>query len=484
KLKYSLIFTFFITTMINTLLEIFREIFIITKQQPSSIYFIKLFLTFPLIFGFMLIVQKSLSKYSLSVIYNFLTIIYVIFFILLGSLLLPNENLVQKGQVWVEEYVISVKLEEKRLKFLEPILYIYGEWIYTAIYVAAEMYGTFMIGLFYFTFANSLCTKAEMEDIFPYLSSTSAISMIISALLYMLFDFIKQRVSDDTSMMITSLLFITLSCLTLLIYFMNKMMEKNFKKSLETVYIPNKTTSNIWKLLESRLLRNISIILLVYSFSSGILDATWKNSLSDASKRYNIPTDKYSSVFVSVNYTLIPLSILIVNIFMYKYVIKLGWLFSSLITPLLSISTFTLISCLSFYNYPTETEKGFMFNDFLKKMPKFLDFENWTITISIVLIKICKFVNFDMAKEMISMRIPESKRGKYKSVYDGICIKLGKSLSAFYGAFFTVLEIPNLKKVAPITLALIVITNAYWIKAVLYVNKKFQECQEKNTEFD
>jgi AAA family ATP:ADP antiporter len=85
---------------------------------------------------------------------------------------------------------------------------------------------------------------------------------------------------------------------------------------------------------------------------------------------------------------------------------------------------------------------------------------------------------------MISMRIPESKRGKYKSVYDGICIKLGKSLSAFYGAFFTVLEIPNLKKVAPITLVLIVITNAYWIKAVLYVNKKFQECQEKNTEFD
>lgn len=487
KLKTYLGIMFFLIGLISSLLEIFREVLIITKQTPSSIYFIKLFLTFPVTFIIMILIQYALNKYDLSKIYKFVIICYIIFFFAFALLLLPNEDALQKGKVWVNDLTCDDKLSNRGMKFIIPILYIYSEWIYTFLYVASEVWGTFMVSYLFFTYANSLSSKSEMEDILPYLSTITAISMILSALLYVSFDYVKSLISYKTAMIVTSISFICIGCLTCLIYFLKVKCEKHFKSNIPEEYITKKTnkeSESLWKLLESRLLRNMALISIIYSFNAGIIEASFKNSLTDGSKIREIPVDRYSSVFINSGLIIISLVILVINFGLYKKMKSVGLLFSSLISPIVSLVSIVLVSCLSFYNYPTRTQKGLFLNNYLMNKPKIINFENWVVTISGCLIKVTKYVNFDMAKECISMRISAAYRGKYKSVYDGVCIKLGRSFSSLYGAFFTIFGVTDIRQISPITLSVCIFTSYLWIRSVFYLNKKYQESLAYNQEID
>lgn len=203
NLKIYLGLIFFITCLINSLLEIFREVLIITKQTPSSIYFIKLFLTFPVTFIIMILIQYALNKYDLSKIYRFAMICFIIYFFVFGIFLLPSENKIQKGKIWVNDLTSDDKLTNRGMKFIIPILYIYSEWIYTLLYVSSEMWGTVMVSYLFFTYANSISTKSEMVDILPYLSSMTAVSMILSAFLYLIFDYVKSLIMYKTALIVT-----------------------------------------------------------------------------------------------------------------------------------------------------------------------------------------------------------------------------------------------------------------------------------------
>ncbi|KAF9764823.1 ADP,ATP carrier protein 2 [Nosema granulosis] len=488
KLKLYLVFIFFISCLVNTLLEIFREVLIIKKQTPSSIYFIKLFLTFPLTFFVMICIQKALNNYDISKIYKFVTVLYIIYFFILGILMLPYENRIQKGNVWVLDHICDNKLEARGMKFVVSILYIFSEWIYTLLYVLSELYGSFMVSYLFFTFANSVCTKSEMEDVLPYLSTTTAMSMILSAGIYVFFDFVKRRISYKASMEITIISFICISFLTMVLYFLilslNKKVAKGTFETFDNHNIDKPNTDSLWDILESRLLRNLAWISIMYSFNSGILEASFKNSLSDGSKQLERPIDQYSSVFINTGLVIISLAILFINFGFYRKLKGVGFLFSSLTSPIVSFVSISIISLLSFYNFPTKTRRGMFFNNLLVDKPKYINCENWIVTISGCFIKVTKFINFDMAKECISMRISKRYRGKYKSVYDGVCIKLGKSISSLYGAFFTMFGIADIRQISPITFVVCTLTNYIWIRSVLYLNKKYKESLAYNREID
>ena len=91
KVKILLSLTFLMACVINTLLEFYREIVIITKQIPSSLYYIKLFFSLPIICLMMSYVQKALNVYSILSIVNFIIFGFIGIFFLIGSLLIPFE---------------------------------------------------------------------------------------------------------------------------------------------------------------------------------------------------------------------------------------------------------------------------------------------------------------------------------------------------------------------------------------------------------
>ena len=82
------------------------------------------------------------------------------------------------------------------------------------------------------------------------------------------------------------------------------------------------------------------------------------------------------------------------------------------------------------------------------------------------------------------MRVPVKYRYKFKSFYDGVCIKIGKSIISLYGTFLTFIEIPDIRQVSYVSFIFLIFANFLWIRSVCYLSKKYNESIEQNSEID
>lgn len=474
KVKILLSLTFLMACVINTLLEFYREIVIITKQIPSSLYYIKLFFSLPIICLMMSYVQKALNVYSILSIVNFIIFGFIGIFFLIGSLLIPFEYKIQKGSQWALDIFCDGKMSVRSLMGLSPFLYMYSEWISTLCYILSELWSTLVVGFALYALANHACTEDEMKEIVPNFSTITAISMIISVA----FIYIKDELANILPAGLhdkidgSSLFFLILSFVTTLIYFLKSYIPLKTKEIKETINKEEDKTTSSFDLLQSKFLRNMCAAALIYAINAGFIDMSLKNSLSTGSRINNMPPKDYSQKYLVTT----SLTISAVSLF-YNFVIRGNRIASrifylSIASPIAAIFFTVLISGLSFYN--------------LRTAPSVLriNLENWCATIGFAFSKITKYVLFDLAKEMLSMRVPVKYRYKFKSFYDGVCIKIGKSIISLYGTFLTFIEIPDIRQVSYVSFIFLIFANFLWIRSVCYLSKKYNESIEQNSEID
>ncbi|WUR04173.1 ADP,ATP carrier protein [Vairimorpha necatrix] len=471
KLVLSLIF--FVACLGNTLLEFYTDIAIITKQIPSSLYFIKLFLSLPIILITMGLIQKSLYFYKFGTIINFIILFFSLSFLSLSIIYLKYEKSIQKGSLWAVDIFCDGKMKTRGLVGLIPFLYIYSEWVSTLSYLISDLFSSVMIGFAIYTLANYCCTEKDMKDIVPYFSSITAFSMLISVVSIVLKSKYVDESTNSRSFNHNSLFYFVLFFLCTVIYLLKTVLpvnekEVNSKQEIKT----DKQSHGILDLLKSKFLRNMCTAALIYAINAGYIDMTFKNALAAGSKMTNMPPKDYSQKFILTSIITISTVSLIYNFLIRGKFDANGIFFSSMVSPISAIFFSLVISFLALYNLncPVRYTK--------------INLENWFGAIGYAFSKITKYVLFDMAKEMLSMRISVEYRYKYKSIYDGICLKLGKSIVSFYCTILTFLGFSDIRRVSHFTLLFLMAGNFLWIKSVYYLNEKYKKSIDQNTEID
>ncbi|KAK6090665.1 hypothetical protein P3W45_000388 [Vairimorpha bombi] len=424
----------------------------------------------------MSVIQRSLNKYSFSNIYNIINLSFSSTFLLIGGLFIPFEGRIQKGQVWTLDIFCDAKMSVKGLNGLLPLSYMFSMWVSTLCYIISELWSSVMIGYAFYTLSNYTCTEKEMKEVVPYFSSITAFSMIISALLFFFNEDLEHFIPTDSKMNPSSLFFLGIFFLTILIFLMKGSlisMSKGLEKSND---LQKQNSSTISSLLTSRFLRNMCYVALFYAVNAGFIDMSFKNGLASGSKIQNIPADIYSKKFLITVLLIIATTTLAYNFIFKKCFKTKGIFFPSIVPPISAIIFVIVVALLSFYN--------FYFGKYYSIINLTIDIENWLGSAGMGFSKITKYVLFDLAKEMISMRISPKYRYKYKSVYDGICIKLGKSMVSLYGAILTFLGVNDIRQASPLTLGLLLFINICWIKCVFYLIKKYEDSVNENKEID
>lgn len=484
NIKIFLTLIYFLLTMVLTLFELYKDMKIIDKQIPSSLYFIKLMISLPLNIYLIYLIQKALDKYSISNVYDFILVFFIIMYFLLGFFFLPNSDYIQKSRIWTLDIFCDGKMKAKGLEGFQSLSYMYSEWISTLCCVLYELWGSLVIGYGFYTFANFCCTITELRTILPYLSIITASTLILSSILLCFENWIRNNVGNSN---LDSIFFIFLGFISLIvlaikrimfykkIFFVKKNMLEYNHNSIKNISAKNNyqieeiklqpKENIILNLLKSKLLQSMCLSAIFYSLNSGIVDMSFKNSLAVGCKINNLSSDKYSKVFLIFSFFLSGIIILIYNLVARNWLITRSWFFISIIPPIISLFFVIAITSFNFFT---------CYFGLSQNLKYLITYENWIASIGISCIKIAKYMMYDVSKEMLTMKIPHKYRFRYKSLYDGICLKLGKSLVSLYNIIFTLIGINDIRNISFITMLLYIIFNGLWIKSIIYLNKKYK----------
>ncbi|EQB60147.1 atp adp translocase [Vairimorpha apis BRL 01] len=469
---------------------------VLGKQHPTSIMFLKFFIILPLSVISVGLIQKYLEKYPFTVIFNFMLIFFAVSFIILGIVILPFSSYIQVGKFWARDLFADDKFKACGLDFLFAFALVFNEWTSSLLYVLSEMFGSLILSYFFMTFANSLTTPDQSGRFVPLFYIFANIALFSSGLLCKCVDGFRSGMSYEESEKIFNIFFVISGILTFTIFGLKWYLEKyvTIKKLFIEKQVKEKKkkvkstfSEGLIEMSKSRLLFFISLITLFYAASTNIIESSYKAALTYGADIKDEAKGEYARNLNSWEQIAVALAVIVILLTPFPKLIKTkGWVYVAMVSPLLTLFSTLGTLILAWYNYPITNKESSIFLDrFTAKDNSKVVLENIIGIISVALMKIHKYAAFDITKEALAMRIDESKRAQYKSIFDGIFGKLGKSIGSIYAiVMLGILNGRDIRKAAPISFVILVFFCIVWIYAVKYLDRKYNESIQKNTPID
>ena len=487
-LPLSLIFL--AVSMTYTMLRGLKDIYIYRYMRSESIYFLKI-LVIPSIvlftFFYTIVTKKFEDKYTrFNIVFGY----FLTFLLIFTFILLPFVDFFR-----LDSIADSLTNISPRLKNFWNIIRV---WPISLLYIHAEAYGTMALGVAFWTFANSIFSSSQATRMYGFLSSGAALGALLSGVVML-------KLSKNANFMfvvgICSLLFI----IVLFNYLVMKIkadpesygIEEGGAKKVKTK-VKMSLLESIKRIIQSRYLSFITLIVLGYNMFIALLESIWKNRV-----------DIYKSQVVD-NYLLDngydPADIAtIANDESFKAVktlaVNAGTEATSVIYAWQSICTGLFSLFLIFFVASTMRKKSWkiralftpivaltlsaMFYIFFKKMDILLPvaeyFDKALLLIFIffgmgilVFIKSSKYIFFDTSKEQAYIPLDESEKVNAKAAIDAIGSRLGKGFSSILISVLGVI-FGGLSAISNMTFIIIFVIISIWLFAVIGLNPLYEK---------
>lgn len=501
KAEYRMFFhlagMFTLISFVYSFGRILKDAAVLSKQHQSSIFGLKILILFLSVFvmGF---IQKGLMKHPLTKIFNVILFTFAIIFILLGVFFLPFSSKIQLDFFWARDLFADGKYKIRGLDAYCPIVLIFNEYTSSLVYVSCEMFGSLILSYMFMTFTNSLTTPLQSSRFVPLLYVLSNVALLASGLISWGYNKLKGGWKYETAQYSYYGFFVFSGILVLIIWFLKYRLE-NYVVN-KPIFIKKSTKKKgpkpkigfmegIVEMAKSKLLLNISMIVLFYAISTNLIESSYKSGLSAGAEYYGEEKSSYSTFFNSLEQVFVAIMVIIVLLSPFpKLIQKKGWVFVAIWSPIFTLLSAIMVFGLAFYNFPNNKngDKNIIFTSFgAVGTEPYYKWENWLGAFSVGLMKIHKYAAFDITKEAISMQIDSGLRARYKGIFDGVFGKLGKSVGSFYGSIMTNLfNCRDIRKVGPIGGGLVIINCFIWFFSVFYLNRKYAESVKNNAPID
>lgn len=498
RLWTCLTFVFGTCVFVYSVSRTLKDAFVISKQLPVSISFLKLWVILPLSVFVTGLIQRLLSTHSVSKIFNAFLIAFGIIYFLQGLFFLPFAQSIQPGPYWSRDMFADEKMKGKNMNVLFPIILILNEWTSSFVYVTAEIYGSVLVQYIFLAFVNEVLTSKQNTRFIPPFYIISNILLMGSGLTNIGFGMWAEQdhVEFRKKEFVTFGFFVVGGILTFAAYFMKKYVENtllNEQLFIRTESIKKKGRKQSASFLESLKLMIqskflIAIVLnsLFYYIAINLVELSWKNSIRVAAEVHNKDKDIFTRIVGAAEQLVVGFTVVIVLLSpLSNFIQTHGWLSIAIVPPIIVLVSSMLVFGAAFYNYPKVGGKSnLFFNDFLKDWKPNLLLECYGGLVAVAALRVAKYAFFDISKEAISMQIDVAYRAKFKAIYDGLCGKLGKSMGSLYGVILSFFGLNDARGTAPITLILCVLFSLIWIRAVIYLNKKYKQAKQTSSVID
>ncbi|PHU24691.1 Plastidic ATP/ADP-transporter [Capsicum chinense] len=452
---------FFCILFNYTILRDTKDVLVVTAKGSSAeiIPFLKTWVNLPMAVGFMLLYTKLANVLSKQALFYTVILPFIGFFGAFGFVLYPLSN-----------YFHPTALADNLLnilgpRFLGPIA-ILRIWSFCLFYVMAELWGSVVISVLFWGFANQITTVDEAKRFYPLFGLGANVALIFSGRTVKYFSNLRKSLGPGVDGWAVSLkammsIVVGMGVAICFIYWWvnhNVPLPTRSKKKKEK---PNLSTMESLKILaSSKYIRDLATLVVAYGISINLVEVTWKSKLKaqfPSPNEYSSFMGDFSTATGIATFTMMLLSQWIFD--------KYGWGTAAKITP-----TVLLLTGVGFFSL-------ILFGDPLA--PALAKFGLTPLLAAVyvgamqnIFSKSAKYSLFDPCKEMAYIPLDEDTKVKGKAAIDVVCNPLGKSGGALIQQFM-ILTFGSLANSTPYLGGVLLVIVLAWLGAARSLDGQF-----------
>jgi len=480
KKMLPLAIMFFMVLFNYTILRNTKDVLIVTdpRSGAETIPFLKTYVLLPGTIGFFALYVRLCAACSQAAILYITTTFFLVFFGVFAFVMYPMKDILHPNGFcdWL--------LEVLPASFLGPVAMI-RLWTFSLFYLMAELWGSVVLSLLFWSFANQVCSVAEAKKFYPLFGMFANVALVVSGNFVTYVAELRknspQQEGVDPWQM--SLIYLITGCLIsggfLLAAFayMQRYVvnDPTLVEQSQTTKAKSKSKMSMGEsikyLADSPYILDLGVLVIGYGMAINLIEVTWKSRLKlqyPEANDYAAFMGKYSSATGSCT--------IILMLVGQRTLAWFGWGFTAMCTPVVCLATgvcfFSLILFPTLWD-PVAVSLGV---DALMLSVLVGTAQN-------VGTKATKYGMFDPTKEMAYIPLDAEQKTKGKAAIDVIASRMGKSGGSLIQQFL-ILFLGTLSACAPYIGVFLLVITLVWMRAVGRLNVQFLALTSKPKETD
>ncbi|CAL9241362.1 unnamed protein product [Arabidopsis halleri] len=458
---------FFCILFNYTILRDTKDVLVVTAKGSSAeiIPFLKTWVNLPMAIGFMLLYTKLSNVLSKKALFYTVIIPFIVYFGAFGFVMYPLSN-----------YIHPEALADKLLATLGPRfmgpLAILRIWSFCLFYVMAELWGSVVISVLFWGFANQITTVDEAKKFYPLFGLGANVALIFSGRTVKYFSNLRKNLGpgvDGWAVSLKAMMSIVVGmglAICFLYWWVNRYVPLPTRSKKKKEKPKMGTMESLKFLVSSPYIRDLATLVVAYGISINLVEVTWKSKLKaqfPSPNEYSAFMGDFSTCTGIATFTMMLLS---------QYVFdKYGWGVAAKITPTVLLLTGVAFFSLILFGGP--------FAPLVAKLGMTpLLAAVYVGALQNIFSKSAKYSLFDPCKEMAYIPLDEDTKVKGKAAIDVVCNPLGKSGGALIQQFM-ILSFGSLANSTPyLGMILLVIVTA-WLAAAKSLEGQFNSLRSE-----
>lgn len=468
-----------------TILRNTKDALIINARGSDAevIPFLKLWGVTPSAILFMLLYNRLTTYFARERVFYLCIVPFLAFFAAFAAVIYPFVDYLHPSV----DLVANLKLEYPRFKWF---ISLWGNWSYALFYILSELWGSVMLSLLFWQFANFSTAKEQAKRFYPLFGCIGNLGLVISGSFMEYFaNFGTGMASGQDPWQVT--LSYLMSCIVIsgigvvaLYWFLNRLFERQPAMLPETAAPKKKKVKlsigqSLRYIATSPHLLCIALIVFSYGITINFIDVLWKGQVKLYFAGDMNAFGAYMGNFSrTTGLIAMPIMLLGGNILRH-----FSWFRAALITPAIIFTTGIIFFGVVWYGTTFNQPSVAMIDLFglvtISTVGLAVQCGFWQNSIG----KATKYSLFDSTKEMAYMPLDDELKTNGKAAVDVVGGRAGKSGgSAVFVFLQTLLPGLSLTMLTPYLTVVFVAVMGVWVVSLVYLNRSISNLDERGDE--
>lgn len=449
-----------------SMLRSIKDGFVVTAIGPESISFLKTYAVLPMAVIAMVLYAKLCNVMSMQKVFYTVTAFFLAYFACFAFLLYPNPELVHPNPTVIAQWSEAYPTFQWFIK-------VAGHWSYATFYVFAELWGSMMLSLLFWQFANQITKTEEAKRFYSMFGLLGNFALPLTALILTTFLHKDAHFVAEEHKFIPVLMIVIFSGMVVmgLYAWINKhvLTDPSLYSSAGGKTKKSKTKlslSESFKLIfSSKYLGLIVLLVIAYGVSINLVEGVWKAKIKEL-----YPTKEEYTMYMAWFQAWQGGAAILFMIVGSNILRRVTWGVAAMLTPLM-----ILLTGIAFFGFV-------LFDDVLALYLTGL-FASGPLAMAVVvgmiqnvLSKATKYSLFDSTKEMAYIPLDDELKSKGKAAVDVVGARFGKSGGGIIqSTFFMLLPTYTFAEATPYFAGIFFVIMILWVYAVKALSTEYKK---------
>lgn len=466
-----------------TVLRDTKDGLVVNAAGAGVIPFLKFYCVTPAAILFVIFYSKLTNMMSRENVFYAVVTPFLVFFGAFAFIIYPNLELLHPSAQSLQSW-------HEAAPSLSGFINIYGYWAFSVFYILSEIWGSAMIALMFWQFANRVTRMRESKRFYGLFVVIGNLALIFSGkAVKFCSGGISEYFPENTwqySLYFMMTLVVVMGILAMWTYRWMHTSVLNDPKYYDEAEAANKPakkkkkkpsfSESIKLLISSPELGLIATLIMAYGVTINLLEVQWKEQL----KIYHAGDKGAYTAFMGDFSFYTGIATIFFSLFVGSNILRImSWFKAAVITPAVILIGGGFFFCFILSN-EVEVLKGFVQSMLESLATNPVAAATFLGAFIVVMSKAIKYSLFDPTKEMAYIPLSEELKTKGKAAVDVIGGRAGKAGGAFVQSLLlSIMATGNVIVIAPEAFAVFAVVAVLWIFAVKKLSGKVKDGLER-----